>query len=389
MKSDDELRERVDGAKAYRPQRTDRAGRPVRDLAATWAGDIALSFEAGGVVEGLMPRTGLTVLYGESNTGKTFAAIDLACHVAAGLPWRGMDVERGVVIYVAAEAPESVKRRVWAWRQHHQVDHLPVLIVESSIDLLNGDTDAMVALVARVARDHGRVAMVVFDTLARSMTGNENSPEDMGKFVAACGAIREAGETHVLVVHHSGKDTAKGARGHSSLRAATDVELEVASGVIRVTKNRDEARATAFGFKLEVVELGVNAKGRTVKTCVAVEAEAPTKPAPRAAPLTPTQHGALSSLSTALSDHGEAPPPSHDIPAEVKVVRIEHWLEAAERYMPSLAGHPPWRQRFNLQRIADALRAKGAIRFAGGFYWLPSQASPTSQPSHILSKASQ
>ena len=68
---------------------------------------------------------------------------------------------------------------------------------------------------------------MVVDTLARAMTGNENAPEDMGSFVAACGRIREACEGHVLVVHHCGKDAAKGARGHSSLRAATDVELEV------------------------------------------------------------------------------------------------------------------------------------------------------------------
>ena len=30
-----------------------------------------------------------------------------------------------------------------------------------------------------------------------------------------------------MLVHHTGKDTAKGARGHSLLRAATDTEIEV------------------------------------------------------------------------------------------------------------------------------------------------------------------
>ena len=55
------------------------------------------------------------------------------------------------------------------------------------------------------------------------MNGNENSPEDMGKYVASCGRIREAGGTHVMVVHHCGKDLAKGARGHSSLRADTAI----------------------------------------------------------------------------------------------------------------------------------------------------------------------
>lgn len=70
--------------------------KPVRQLATVWADEIEINLDAGGVVDGLMPRSGLTVLYGESGSGKTFNALDLACHVAAGLPWRGLDVEQGV-----------------------------------------------------------------------------------------------------------------------------------------------------------------------------------------------------------------------------------------------------------------------------------------------------
>ena len=113
----------------------------------------------------------------------------------------------------------------------------------------------MLALLASIRERHGRVALVVVDTLARAMTGNENPPDDMGKFVAACGRIREACEGHVLIVHHSGKDLAKGARGHSSLRAATDVELEVTNGqdggCVRSpsTATRPAAAATASGSR--------------------------------------------------------------------------------------------------------------------------------------------
>lgn len=303
-------------------QKTDRAGKPVRELSTIWASEIEINLDTGGVVDGLLPRTGMTVLYGESGSGKTFNALDLACRIAAGRPWREMEVERGIVIYVAAEAPESVKRRIWAWRQHHQVEHLPVLVVQSSVDLLNGDADALVALVARVARDHARVAMVVVDTLARAMTGNENAPDDMGKFVAACGAIREVGDTHVLVVHHSGKDLAKGARGHSCLRAATDVELEVTVGCIKVTKSRDDEGDRIYGFKLETVELGVNAKGRTVKTCVAVEAEAPAASARNAKPKGAIEKVVHDALLAALVDHGEPAPAAPDIPPNVKVAPV-------------------------------------------------------------------
>src|SRR4051794_39667006 len=79
-----------------------------RTLSTIWADDITLDLSGGGLIDGLLPKTGLTVLYGESGAGKTFVTLDLACHIAAGRPWRGMAVEQGVVVYVAAEAPQSV-----------------------------------------------------------------------------------------------------------------------------------------------------------------------------------------------------------------------------------------------------------------------------------------
>ena len=126
-----------------------------------------------------------------------------------------------------------------------------------------------------LAEIRGRIALVVIDTLARAMVGNENAPEDMGAFVAACGQIREATETNVLIVHHCGKDMAKGARGQSGLRAATDVELEITGNCIRVSKNRDQPEGQLYGFRLEQVELGHNAKGRRITTCVAIDADPP------------------------------------------------------------------------------------------------------------------
>jgi hypothetical protein len=112
------------------------------------------------------------------------------------------------------------------------------------------------ALAKQIETTHGRVRTVIVDTLARSMIGDENGPKDMGAFVAACSSIRDRLATHVLIVHHSGKDLLRGARGHSCLRAATDVEAELAADngihTAKMNKMRDEAGGLVFGFKLEV-----------------------------------------------------------------------------------------------------------------------------------------
>jgi KaiC/GvpD/RAD55 family RecA-like ATPase len=348
------------------------------ELAHVWADDIELDLGKPGLIDGLLGTTGMTVLYGESGAGKTFVAIDLACHVAAGLPWRGKDVEQGVVVYVAAEAPESVKRRVWAWKKRYGVEHLPLVVVTASVDLLNGSTDKVLALISRLREQHGRVALVVIDTLARAMTGNENAPDDMGRFVAACGRVREASEGHVLVVHHTGKDLAKGARGHSCLRAATDVELEVTSGeaggCITVTKHRDEPGASRFGFRLEAVELGKNAKGRTVTTCVAVETEALAKRDAKAKPRRLNDKGTLlrKAVETAARYAPERPPPHEEtsgVTAAVPVTvaraywrQLIGWEEATER--EKVASRQDWK------RGLENAVAAGAVKRWGDWLWL-------------------
>ena len=67
------------------------------------------------------------------------------------------------------------------------------------------------------------VKLIIIDTLARSFGGgNENAPHDMGEFIQACDDIMHEFEATVLIVHHTGKDSSAGARGHSSLFGALD-----------------------------------------------------------------------------------------------------------------------------------------------------------------------
>jgi hypothetical protein len=345
------------------------------NLDVVWAEDIKIEDDlgGGGAIDGLLPCVGMVVMYGDSNTGKTFVAVDMACHVAAGLPWRGLEVEQGVVIYVAAEAPASLKRRIWAWKQRHpEVERLPLLVVQSTVDLLNGSTDELVKLIKQITDRGERVAMVVIDTLARSMTGNENSAEDMGKYVSSCAKIREAGGSLPFVVHHTGKDLARGARGHSSLRAATDVELEVTPGQVKVTKERDEAGGHTYGFKLDVIELGQNAKGRMVTTCVAVDGEAPAKAAKKTINLKPAQKVMLDCLHAALVDLGREPPPHRDIPRGVKAVTFEQWVDATVRYSIEHAGEKEqWRCKDHAKRTAGQLQGKDLVLHVAGWCWLP------------------
>jgi hypothetical protein len=64
--------------------------------------------------------------------------------------------------------------------------------------------------------------------LARNMPGgNENSPEDMGRFVGVLDAIRAEFGCSCLVLHHSGHDHTERGRGHSSWPSAVDISVRL------------------------------------------------------------------------------------------------------------------------------------------------------------------
>ncbi|WP_171469237.1 AAA family ATPase [Frigoriglobus tundricola] len=254
-------------------------------LPIVYFGDIRPALDAADFVEGLLIENAMSVVYGESGSGKTFFVLDLALHVAAGRRWRGREVDRKGVLYLALEGGHGVSNRIAAFRAAHPElpGTLPFAVVPVSLDLLAPDGDTL--RVVEAARDAAErlgvpVGMIVIDTLSRAMAGgNENASEDMGALIRNIDLIRQSLPAHIVVVHHSGKDGAKGARGHSSLRAATDAEIEVSrdqtngTSTARVTKQRDLELVGEFPYRLESVTLGTNRRGKPVTSCVVREVD--------------------------------------------------------------------------------------------------------------------
>ena len=239
------------------------------------------------LVEGVLTAGDGSVLYGDSNSGKTFFVIDMAAAVARGARWMGRNTEPGLVVYLAAESPASVRGRLQAYQRHHGVRVPNFAIVQSPIDLFDGDadTEAVIAVVRQLERQRGqKVRLIVGDTLARLSAGaNENAGQDMGLVVRRFDRIRTACNAHFLLIHHSGKAAANGARGWSGIRAAVDTEIEVtdspAGRCAEITKQRDlSTKGERIGFRLDTVTLGTTKWGAAATSCVVVPADAPDKP---------------------------------------------------------------------------------------------------------------
>jgi hypothetical protein len=235
--------------------------------------------EASDFVEDLLSDGGASVIYGPSNCGKSFWIVDLGAAVASGRRFRDdLEVDRGAVIYVALEGAHGAKNRMAALRSKGLLKpEDPFYLVFDQVSLLEpGHSERLAETVVAVARESGHpVKLVVLDTLARAMAGgDENGGPDMTLAVKAIDAVRSATGAHVCLVHHCGKDQAKGARGHSSLRAAVDTEIEIfrpdgeTISTVRATKQRDMSIGEAMPFTLKVVELGIGRRGKPITSCV-------------------------------------------------------------------------------------------------------------------------
>jgi KaiC/GvpD/RAD55 family RecA-like ATPase len=242
------------------------------------AGLFATGAHPGWVIKGVLPKAELVVVYGASGSGKSFVVLDMVAAISRGIPWRGHKVKQGKVVYVAAEGSGGFRKRMTAYaaRQGISLADIELFVIPDAPNLLMKEDSLDLAKAIRARC--GEVSVVVLDTFAQvTPGGNENAGEDIGKALAHCKGLNRALSCVVILVHHSGKDATKGARGWSGLRAAADAEFEVMrlpnGRVLRTSKQKDGDDESMWGFDLDVVDIGVDEDGDPVTSCVIKETE--------------------------------------------------------------------------------------------------------------------
>lgn len=338
---------------------------------------IAPQIEAKYLVKNWLDQRGLSVVYGESNVGKSFFALDLAMHIAGpqtDTGWHGSRIRAGRVLYLAAEGGHGIRNRLAAMRQamphmtRYAEEEGSFCLLPMPLDLQAiGDAQALVEVVEGLS-DAG-VDLIVVDTLARTMgSGDENTAKDMGTFIQNIDHIRERLRAHVMVIHHSGKDASKGARGSGSLRAAVDTEIELTrSGAVimaEVKKQRDGETGKVFAYSLKTVELGADEDGDPVTSAIVVPTE-PVKKAPR---LSGQQKIALQALADVMAEHGEVKHSSGKFPSNRQCVPLDKWREYCDRHSLS-GGASDSAKRKAFFAVKTALHNKGIVRVVDDFVW--------------------
>jgi archaellum biogenesis ATPase FlaH len=243
---------------------------PIQRFTLLGINDLAALPPTEHLVKGILPSSGLAAIYGPSGSGKTFLALDLIMAIACQSDWFGHKVKNAPVTYVGLEGKGGINNRIQAWRiKNPSLTPSNFKIILDNFDLMKvANVDELAKAIIAAQMHEG---VIVIDTLNQaSPAADENSSQDMGIIIKHLKLLQEMTGGLVLIIHHTGKNTSQGLRGHSSLKAALDANIEVIGGDKRswlLEKSKDGEDGKSFAFRLEVQRLGADSDGDAISSC--------------------------------------------------------------------------------------------------------------------------
>lgn len=213
------------------------------------------------LVKELLTERSTALLFGPTQSYKSFIALSIGLGISARKPVFGGETLGGKVFYCALEGRSHLRKAIRAWKLANDVSANPDFYLGRApiVGFQDEIKDFLSEIQSRCAGQSPR--LIIIDTLTKSMAGlNENDAKDAGQFIQFCDGLVETFGCSVMVIHHSGKDAERGARGSSAFHAGFDTVIEIRAKrenkavEIHVRKHKDaEERTEPFTFEGRVV----------------------------------------------------------------------------------------------------------------------------------------
>ena len=228
------------------------------------------------VSAGMLDKGDGFILAGRSGVGKSWLAMDLAISIATGTKWLGeYPTSKGTVLYIDEEGSEwndqeriaqLVAGRDWPMKPDMRL----YLKIQSMLKL---DDPKGLTTIQRMMERY-RPDLLIFDTLARAHSGDENSTQEMAEFFHLSRSLRNAYDSAIAFLHHVRKpmkddpgDECDMIRGSSDIRGWPDGILFVKEGKdpTQIIVNHCKSRNHRKNLPEFLVGLGVdNERGTAV-----------------------------------------------------------------------------------------------------------------------------
>lgn len=345
------------------------------------AGELmAREYKSNWLVDGLIERGNLGLIFGNSASGKSLLVQDLCHCIATGRDFKGKPTQQGNVVYIAGEGFSGLQKRFAALAAHYGEQAQNLYLSEQPAAFMD---IASASDVADAINEIGGAALVVIDTLHRNFGGgDENSAKDFAAFLANIDNFLKPTGAAILIIHHSGHDSKERSRGSSAIRSAMDIEYQVTKDgdfvTLKNTKMKDFSPPDPLMFKIKHLDTGLRDDSGAAVGGVVLEISDDTPPpiTTKRTRLSLHDEKTLNALTKAIDTHGIEPPPNikalfpdsgHNTPP--KVVSIEQWRFIAYEYL-TVDSNDQQAKRKAFKRSREKLESLKIVAFHGEFAWV-------------------
>lgn len=228
-------------------------------------------------IKGVLPATGVGMIFGPPSAGKSTLVLDLAAHLSGGRDWFGRRTKgRAGTLILACEGAGSLGTRLDALAGNGTAPAIEAWDIGAlSVSGLASLRSELAKADAECREHHGfGIGLVVLDTISASgLVDDENANAKVAAALKALADFAGSVGAFGLAVHHPRKD-GETFRGAGAFEGNTDLIFEVkrdggaSTGVLSIHKARDGETGKLGGFRLAPVTLGQDEDGDAVTACV-------------------------------------------------------------------------------------------------------------------------